>query len=121
MIFVDRHMFMFDCEQPQVLYTAEESGFIHRIDMRSSDKELVFVNSAAASNSDSIFRRLASPGAVKVLAQSPQLGSSQLFVAGRGFDIGLLDLRLARSGSGSAAVGSRDVDESTAQFRCTDF
>ena len=113
-------MFLFDCESPSVLYTAEEVGHVHRIDLRTNANELLFVNKVSSSteNSAGLFRRTfsSSPGAVKVLAQSPHLGASQLIVGGSGFDLGLLDLRL-----GSRARHQLEGEDASTRFDCGDF
>jgi WD40 repeat protein len=81
------HMFTYDIEQPQVIYTAEESGDIHRLDLRTHQAEKIFHNYRKISS------RHVESYAVKSLAQNPLYGSTQLLVGGRGFTIGLLDLR----------------------------
>jgi hypothetical protein len=112
-------MFLFDCESPSVLYTAEESGLVHRIDLRTNTAELLFVNKARQLDGNlavSFRRSFSTPGAVKVLAQSPHLGASQLIVGGRGFDVGMLDLRLA-----SRARHQIEGEDVSARFDCGDF
>jgi WD40 repeat protein len=74
------HMFRFDLDQPQILYTAEECGEIMCIDLRTSVNSCIYKS----------FKRLP----IKALFQTPILGSNQLFVGGAGFKINVFDLRL---------------------------
>jgi DDB1- and CUL4-associated factor 8 len=73
------HMFQFDIEQPQVVYTAEECGHISRIDLRVKVPEVVF--------------RTGSVG-VKAVLQADALGPSTL-IAGlaSSLQVGTIDLR----------------------------
>jgi WD repeat-containing protein 42A len=82
------HTLILDVESPHVVYVAEEAGYVSRIDMRSRGSQHIFWNKQRSRNSLSSQLRC-----VKALAQSNVLGSSQLFVGGFGFDVGVLDLR----------------------------
>ena len=79
------HMFAFDIEQPNILYTAEECGAVSRVDLRvnSNQVEKIFSN-----------KRRGMISAVKTVTQSSFLGSNFLFVGGEGHYIDLHDLRL---------------------------
>lgn len=77
------HMFIFDLEQPSVIYTAEECGDVSRVDLRATGHQRLYRN-----------KRQALGSSVKALLQSPCLGSHYLFVGGSGFDIDLFDIRL---------------------------
>lgn len=78
------HSFIFDIDQPQVLYTAEECGHISRVDLRLQRVDLLYKN----------YRNSRNLCSVKALAQSSSIGSTQLVVGGQGFTVGMLDLRL---------------------------
>lgn len=109
-LLISRHMFHFDIDQPMVLYTASDSGKIHRVDLRiaQSINRDMFVDGTSNNNSNSsggdvIFcnymtsgkpNSASNLGSVKALTQSSSLGSSQLFVGGVGYAIGLLDMRM---------------------------
>ena len=111
-------MFIFDVDQPQVVYTAEDfgTGFISRIDLRTNVGEAIFstdycrpycmgnTNSNLNSNLNSSDGTGTKSGirpfsdnmcSVKALAQSDVLGGSQLLIGGsKSFTLGLLDLRI---------------------------
>jgi hypothetical protein len=98
-------MFRFDVENPQVIYSAEETGNIHRIDLRfNHSKELLFENKSSCYKNSPIYNndpyisgllpRWTEKGAVKALAQTPTISSPHLIIGGRGLVIGMLDLRI---------------------------
>lgn len=76
-------MFIYGLNDPQVVYVAEEDGFVYRIDLRSKTQENIFtnqINNAKAS--------------VKALLQAPVLGSHALLVGGSySYTIGMIDVR----------------------------
>lgn len=87
-----------------MLYTAEEAGIITRHDLRVRAPEVVFANDCygdeiSIDNHQVTFQETFSRslGSVKALTQSHAFGGQQLLVAGKGFKIGLLDLRLTNS------------------------
>lgn len=97
-------MIAFDLNQGHVLYTAEEAGKIHRIDMRVGKEELLFRHLASTYqlSCPEEERALAGPffpswpglGSVKVVVQSPFVDFPHLVIGGSGYFIGMLDLRL---------------------------
>lgn len=102
-------MFHFDVEQPNIIYSADSSGDITRIDLRAKLDAACEGGSSSSAGVEVLFSNyLTSPtatrlgyarhkGAVKCLAQSSALvGGSQLLVGGQGFSVGLLDLRMVR-------------------------
>ena len=86
------HMFLVDQHNPVVVYSAEESGLISRVDLRTRSSEVVFRNRHSSGG------RLR---CVKALVQSEVFaGGQQLLVGGHGFAVGLLDLRRVPRGEG---------------------
>ena len=69
-------MFKFDVDQPMVLYTAEDRGCIMRIDLRAP-------TSVSSGGTEKIYKSI-SKSSVKAICQSPALGSTQLFLGGKG-------------------------------------
>lgn len=95
-------MFHIDQDQPKVIYTAEESSYICRIDMRTGQSEKIFQHNTQAyksfSRANPFFQSVptwSSPGSVKSVIQNPSYSAPHLVVGGQGFTVGLLDLRLA--------------------------
>ena len=91
-------MFIFDVEQPQTIYTAEDigRGIISRIDLRSNTVETIFSTDylKQCSIMDGIGPASGQMSSVKALAQNDILGGSQLLIGGgRSFSLGLLDIR----------------------------
>lgn len=88
-------MFIFDIDQPQVVYTAEDlgSGVISRLDLRTNISEKIFTTSAPPSSRRIVKNSLLTMHGMKAVAQSAVLGGSQMLVGGKGFVFGLLDLR----------------------------
>jgi WD40 repeat protein len=117
-------MFIFDVDQPQVVYTAEDigrgytagdvcKGLISRIDLRTNIVETIFSTEYLNFNmQNSLSETMTS---VKALSQSDVLGGSQLLIGGsRSFSLGLLDIRClspspARGNTGSEVAGSQFV------------
>lgn len=103
-----RHMISFDQDQPNILYTAEECGQIHRIDLRCGRKDVIFQHTAACYSAFAscrpavgvLFPSWTSPGSVKSLLQTRSIASPHLLVGGKGYFIGMLDLRLTSSAEG---------------------
>ena len=86
-------MFLFDVDQPQVVYTAEDvgCGIISRVDLRTNIVEKVFTTDFFHPDTS---KPLDTMNSVKALAQNAVLGGSQLLVGGsKSFTIGLVDLR----------------------------
>lgn len=77
------HMFIFDLDQPNIIYTAKECGDVSRVDLRVTGHQRLYRN-----------RRQVVGSSVKALLQSPLLGANYLFVGGAGFDVDLFDIRL---------------------------
>ena len=104
------HMFIFDVEQPSIVYTAEDSGVgrISRIDLRTNRAEKLFDTRSLAYRKAPSGFRCRPLHTVKALAQSALLGSSQLLVGGKGLSIGLLDLRCVSTTASSAGGGGGD-------------
>ena len=91
-------MFIFDVEQPQTIYTAEDigRGIISRIDLRSNKVETLFSTDYLKQSSilDGTGPASGQMSSVKALAQNDVLGGSQLLIGGgRSFSLGLLDIR----------------------------
>ena len=102
-------MFIFDVDQPQVVYTAEDigrgylegKGVISRIDLRTNLVQTIFSTEVLNFNMQNPLSETMT--SVKALSQSDVLGGSQLLVGGsRSFSLGLLDIRCLSS----APVGS---------------
>lgn len=89
------HMFMFDIDNCNIIYTAEESGEINRIDMRTKKHTLLYINRLFNGNTSS---------SVRALAQSPFLGSNQMIIGGSGLSIPMIDLRLVTKPDGSKCL-----------------
>jgi hypothetical protein len=98
-------MFAFDIEQPNVLYSAEESGYVHRIDLRfNNSKELLFENRSVFYRNSPIFDddsmakavlpKWSGLGAVMSVLQAPSISSPHLIIGGKGMFVGMLDLRI---------------------------
>mmetsp|Transcript_9483 Transcript_9483/g.9271 ORF Transcript_9483/g.9271 Transcript_9483/m.9271 type:complete len:509 (-) Transcript_9483:26-1552(-) len=89
------HMFLFDIDQPQVLYTAEDfgPGIISRVDLRTNISEKIFSTKAAPLSRQNCRNPQAAVHSMKALAQSSFLGGSQMVVGGKSFVLGLIDLR----------------------------
>lgn len=82
------HSFLVDMHNPVIVYSAEECGFVSRIDLRTRATEVIFRNRQPSSSG-----RLR---CVKALVQADVFaGGQQLAVGGHGFSVGLLDLRRA--------------------------
>jgi len=107
------HTFIFDVEQPQVVYTAEDRGVgrISRIDLRTKQVDKIFDTRSLALRKAPSGYRCRPLHTVKALAQSPALGSSQLLVGGKGLCIGLLDLRCVSATASSTGGGGGDNDD----------
>ena len=112
------HGFIFDIDQPQVVYTAEDSGTgrISRIDMRTNIVERLF-------DTRSLNYRKAPSGftsrpltSIKSIVQSPMLGSGQLLIGGKGLSIGLLDTRCLPTTSGGSTTQRDDDDDEDDDF-----
>lgn len=91
-------MFIFDIDQPQVVYTAEDlgRGIISRVDLRTNVVETIFSTDYLRLDTISTGARTVAEtmSSVKALAQSDVLGGSQLLIGGsRSFSLGLLDIR----------------------------
>lgn len=81
------HMFSYDIENPMIVYTAEDSGVIARVDLRTKLSENIFLNVQRISS-----QRGMMSGSVKALCQNSYLGNTQLVLGGQGFPIGILSL-----------------------------
>ena len=81
------HMFIYDIENPMIAYTAEENGWISRLDIRTKNIETIFRNFKENRN------QTWEPECVKAISQSVVHGASQMVVGGKGFEFGLIDLR----------------------------
>lgn len=112
-------MFKYDQDQPNVIYSAEETGHIHRIDLRfNNSKELLYENKSSCyrnspvydddSKIKSLLPRWNGRGDVKAIMQTPTISSPHLLVGGRGLVIGLLDLRITNRASSEASNQSSD-------------
>jgi hypothetical protein len=88
------HLFTFDVEQPQLIYTAEDrgTGRICRIDLRTNIVDKLFDTRSLSYRKTPEGYRSKPLTSVKALAQSPLMAHS-LLVGGKGLSIGLLDLR----------------------------
>jgi WD40 repeat protein len=91
-------MFIFDVDQPQIVYTAEDlgRGIISRVDLRTNVVDTIF--STRYLNLDAMFNGVRcvteTMSSVKALAQNDVYGGSQLLIGGgRSFSLGLLDVR----------------------------
>eukprot|EP01031_Cornospumella_fuschlensis_P041757 gene41757-50963_t len=102
------HKVHFDHENPSILYSAEECGHIHRWDLRSGKKERIFEHRASCYSLCSeqekeltgvFFPSWRGLGSVKALAQTTSVASPHLIVGGKGYMIGMLDLRLVHANS----------------------
>ena len=113
------HGFIFDIDQPQVIYTAEDcgSGRISRIDMRTKLVERLF-DTRSLNYRKAPYGYISRPmTSIKSLVQSPMLGSGQLLVGGKGLSIGLLDVRcLPTTSRGSAQRDEDDDDDEDDDF-----
>jgi hypothetical protein len=102
-------MFCYDIEQPNVIYSAEETGHIHRIDLRfNNSKELLFLNRSSCYKNSPIYNdnpyiagclpsQWNEPGAVMALCQTATISSPHLVIGGKGTTIGMLDLRITNA------------------------
>ena len=97
-------MFHIDQDQPKVIYTAEESSGIYRIDLRTGQSEKIFHHGTqvyrAFSRANPFFKSVpqwSDPGSVKAILQNHTYSAPHLIVGGQGYTVGLLDLRLASS------------------------
>lgn len=114
-LFIDyRHKIIFDRENPNVLYTAEECGYIRRIDLRSGKKDVIFKHHRTCydlcageyrSNIGHFYPSWSSLAAVKVVTQASCFSSPHLLVGGQGYFVGMIDLRLTN--------GANEIDESS--------
>ena len=108
-------MFIFDVDQPQVIYTAEDigrgytpdemcKGVISRIDLRTNIVETIF--STDILNFNMMNPLSETMTSVKALSQSDVLGGSQLLIGGsRSFSLGLLDIRcLSPTPTGASTI-----------------
>jgi hypothetical protein len=101
---VCRHQFIFDQWQPKVLYTAEDGGDIHRLDLRIAQNVAPGDLSGKGPGTETIFSNYLFSsgglriGGVKALLQCAEGDAwgccHHLFVGGVGYSVGVLDLRM---------------------------
>lgn len=114
-------MFHIDQDQPKVIYTAEESSGIYRIDLRTGQSEKIFHHGVqvyrAFSRANPFFKSVPQwhePGSVKAIIQNHTYSAPHLLVGGQGYAVGLLDLRLASSAEMRMADGRSGQSSTTA-------
>ncbi len=107
-------MMKHDLDQPNVFYTAEQRGVVYRIDLRSNIKDIIFEHSREVYTRSSVydcvkdyavFPTWSQPGSVKVILQNPTVSSPHMIIGGKGYIVGLVDLRSVKV-TGSMGNGS---------------
>lgn len=107
-------MFAFDIDQPNIIYTAEDSGEISRIDLRMETH-----NNAQLLFKSYLKRRSGSvPIATKFVGQSMSLGSNQLVIGGETLSLALVDMRTVSSNDPVAVQIPDDGDKTIETTTC---
>src|SRR5690349_8053165 len=87
-----RHMFMFALHDPRVVYTAEETGQMHRVDLRSRHVDMIFENKPMRARYDNSRENLP----LKYIIQHPNVGEYCIIYSNEKTQVNSMELRFSK-------------------------